>query len=145
MGKALIVYDTRTGETQKIGDIVAEGLRFSGMEAEVANVNDIKNEADLQGYDALVFGSATYHGAMMQKMKTMLFMAEKAGLEGKAGGAFGAFGWSGEAPDRIFDTMKNIFKMDMVSGPLRLKSSSLGGGVQMAQDYGREIAKKLDG
>ncbi len=145
MGKALIVYDTRTGETQKIGDIVAEGLRFSGMEAEVANVNDIKNEADLQGYDALVFGSATYHGAMMQKMKTMLFMAEKAGLEGKAGGAFGAFGWSGEAPERIFDTMKNIFKMDMVSGPLRLKSSSLGGGVQMAQDYGREIAKKLDG
>ena len=145
MGKALIVYDTRTGETQNIGDIVAEGLRFSGMEAEVANVNDIKNEADLQGYDALVFGSATYHGAMMQKMKTMLFMAEKAGLEGKAGGAFGAFGWSGEAPDRIFDTMKNIFKMDMVSGPLRLKSSSLGGGVQMAQDYGREIAKKLDG
>jgi hypothetical protein len=26
---------------------------------------------------------------------------------------------------------------------LRLKASSLGGGVQMAQDYGREIAEKL--
>ena len=76
-------------------------------------------------------------------MQTMLFLAEKAGLEGKIGGAFGAFGWSGEAPDRIFDTMKNIFKMNMVSDPLRLKSSTLGGGLQMAQDYGREIAKKL--
>jgi flavorubredoxin len=82
---------------------------------------------------------------MMQKKKTMLFLAEKAGLEGKAGGAFGAFGWSGEAPDRIFDTMKNIFKMNMVSNSLRLKSSSLGGGVKMAQDYGRDIAKKLAG
>jgi flavorubredoxin len=80
---------------------------------------------------------------MIQGMKTMLFLAEKAGLEGKAGGAFGAFGWSGEAPDRIYDTMKNIFKMNMVGGPLRLKASSLGGGVQMAQDYGREIAEKL--
>jgi hypothetical protein len=39
--------------------------------------------------------------------------------------------------------MKNIFKMDMVSGPLRLKSSTLGGGIQMAQDYGREIGEKL--
>jgi hypothetical protein len=39
--------------------------------------------------------------------------------------------------------MKNIFKMNMVGGPLRLKASSLGGGVQMAQDYGREIAEKL--
>jgi len=43
----------------------------------------------------------------------------------------------------ICDTMKNIFKMDMVSGPLRLKSSTLGGGIQMAQDYGREIGEKL--
>ena len=39
--------------------------------------------------------------------------------------------------------MKNIFKMTMVSIPLRLKSANLGGGLKMAQDYGREIAEKL--
>ena len=143
MAKVLVVCATRTGETLKIGELIAEGIRLSGHEAKVMNVNAIKKETDLQGYDGLVFGSATYHGDMIQGMKTMLFLAEKAGLEGKAGGAFGAFGWSGEAPDRIFDTMKNIFKMDMVGGPLRLKASYLGGGVQMAQDYGREIAEKL--
>jgi flavorubredoxin len=76
-------------------------------------------------------------------MKTMLFLAEKVDLQGKVGGSFGAFGWSGEAPGRIYDTMDNIFKMDMVSGPLNLKSSSLGGGIKMAQDYGREIGKKI--
>jgi len=38
--------------------------------------------------------------------------------------------------------MKNIFKMDMISGPLRLKSASIGGGAQTAQDYGREIGEK---
>jgi flavorubredoxin len=145
MAKVLVVYNTRTGETKKIADLVAEGIRFSGAEANVVNVNDIKKEADLQGYDGYVFGSATYHGDMMQKMKTMLFLAEKAGLEGKVGGAFGAFGWSGEASDRIFDTMKNIFKMNMVGASLRLKSSSLGGGIKMAQDYGREIAERLAG
>ncbi len=143
MLKALIVYATRTGETKRIGELVAEGIRFSGHEASVLKVNDIKKETDFEGYDAVVFGSPTYHGDMMQGMKTLLFLAEKAGLEGRVGGTFGAFGWSGEAPDRIYDTMKNIFKMDMVSGPLRLKSSSLGGGTQMAQDYGREIAEKL--
>jgi len=143
MSKALIVYATRTGETKKIGELIAEGLRFSGVDVTVSDVNTIKKETDFQGYDALVFGSATYHGGMMQGMKTMLFLAEKAALEGKVGGAFGAFGWSGEAPDRIFGTMENIFKMDMVGGPLRLKSSSLGGGIQMAQDYGKEIAKNL--
>jgi flavorubredoxin len=81
---------------------------------------------------------------MMQAMKTMLFLAEKANLEGKAGGAFGAFGWSGEAPDRIYNTMKNIFKMNMVNVPLRLKSAALGGGTQMAQEYGKNIGKKME-
>ena len=143
MSKAIIVYASRTGQTKKIGELIAEGIRLSGNEANVVKANDVNKETDLQGYDAFVFGSATYHGDMMQAMKTLLFLAEKAGLEGKVGGSFGAFGWSGEAPDRIYNTMKNIFNMDMVSGPLRLKSSSLGGGVQMAQSYGREIAKKF--
>lgn len=143
MAKALVVFTTRTGETKTIAELIAEGIRFTGAEAAVENVTSIKKEADLEGYDAYVFGSATYHGQMMQGMKTMLFLAEKANMEGKVGGSFGAFGWSGEAPGRIFDTMTNIFKMDMVGGPLRLKSASLGGGQQMAQDYGKEIGKKL--
>jgi len=143
MAKALIVYATRTGETEKIGNLIAEGIRFSGHEANVVKATEIKKEEDLKGFDAVVFGSPTYHGDMVQGMKTLLFMAEKAVLEGKVGGAFGAFGWSGEAPDRIFDTMKHIFKMNMVSIPLRLKSANLGGGLKMAQDYGREIAEKL--
>ena len=143
MPKVLIVYASRTKETEKIAQLIGEGIRISGIDATVVDVREIKKETDLQGYDALVFGSATYHGEMMDKMKTMLFMAEKAGLEGKVGGAFGAYGWSGEAPGRIFDTMKNIFKMDMVGDALMLKSASLGGGIQMAQSYGKEIVKKL--
>ena len=145
MAKALIVYATRTGETQQIGELIAEGIRFAGHQAEVVDAQKVKSEADLQDYDAYVFGSATYHGEMLKAMKTFLFLAEKANLEGKIGGAFGSFGWSGEANDRIFDTMKHVLKMNMVGDTLRLKSSSLGGGIQMAQDYGREIAKKLEG
>jgi flavorubredoxin len=143
MAKALIVYATRAGETENIAELIAEGVRIGGEEAEVKNITNIKNAADLEGYDAYAFGSATYHGAMMQAMEKMLFLAEKANLEGKIGGAFGAFGWSGEAPDRIYATMKNIFKMDMVRDALRLKSSSLSGGVQMAQGYGGDLAKKM--
>jgi flavorubredoxin len=143
MAKVFVIYATRTGETQKIAELIGEGIRFSGHESDVSSVKDIKSEADLEGYDGYAFGSSTYHGEMLQAMKTFLFLAEKADLEGKVGAAFGAFGWSGEANDRIFETMKHILKMDMVGNTLRLKSSSLGGGMRMAQDYGREIAHKL--
>ncbi len=143
MAKVLVVYSTRTSSTKEIADLVGEGIRFTGNEAVVVDVKDIKSETDLEAYDGYAFGSPTYHGEMLQSMKTMLFLAQKANLTGKVGGAFGAHGWSTEAQDRIYNTMKEVFGMDMTKGPLLLKSASLGGAVQMAHEYGKEIGDKL--
>ena len=38
MAKALVVYATRSGQTQSIADLVAEGIRFTGADAVVMNV-----------------------------------------------------------------------------------------------------------
>ena len=92
MGKVLVVYATRKGSTRNIAELIAEGIRIGGGEVEVKNVTEVKKDEDLAGFDGYVLGSATYHGEMMQGMKTMLFLAEKAGLKGKVGGSFGAFG-----------------------------------------------------
>ena len=143
MAKTLIVYASRTNQTLKIAELIAEGLRMEGHEVTLKNVSAIKSADDLAGYDAYAFGSATYHGEMMSPMKQMLFLAEKAGLEGKCGGAFGAYGWSGEAPERIYNTMKHVLKMNLTGDCLRLKSSLLDGAVQMAHSYGQGMAKKL--
>jgi flavorubredoxin len=145
MPKALIAYSTRTGETKNIGEIIAEGFRFSLIDVTMMDVKDVKKESELAGYDAYVFGSSTYHGEMMNSMKTFLFLAEKGELRGKIGGAFGSFGWSGEAAERIFDTMKNIFGMNMAGSPLMLKSSAVEGGMKLAQAYGKELAAKVLG
>jgi flavorubredoxin len=145
MPKAAVLYATRSGQTQKIADLIAEGIRFTGCEAKVINAPDIKDKDDLTEYDALIIGSPTYHGDMVKSIKNLLFMVSQTETAGKVGGAFGAFGWSGEASDRIYDTMQNVFGMDMVGAPLRLKTASIQGGMQMAQDYGREIGKKLGG
>lgn len=145
MSHVKIVFASHGGETEAIANLIAEGVRISGHQATVVDVDDIKKAGELNDCDALVLGSATYHGQMIKSMKTLLFLAEKACLEGKVGGAFGAFGWSGEAPERIYNTMLNIFKMKMVSGPLALKSSKLEGGIQMAQQYGRDVAATING
>ncbi|NOX34672.1 MAG: nitric oxide synthase [Deltaproteobacteria bacterium] len=143
MSKVLIVYASRTDETKSIAELIAEGVRISGHEAEVKKTSEIKNEDDLKGYDGYAFGSATYHGEMITSMKQILFLAERAELKGKPGGAFGAYGWSGEAPGRIFETMENIYSMKMVSGPLMLKASWIEGGIQAAREYGKSITKRL--
>lgn len=144
MPKAIVIFATRTNQTKEIANLISEGMRMKGVDVTTVNLNDVEKQGlDVSSFDAVVLGAATYHGEMLQTMKTFLFGLEKLSLEGKVGGAFGAFGWSGEAPGRIYDTMRHVYKMDMVSGPLRLRSASLGGGVKMAQDYGREIAEKL--
>lgn len=145
MPKALVAFATRTGQTQDMARYIAEGLKASGVDVNVANAADILKEQDLVGYDGYAFGSATYHGQMMPAMKTVLFLASNLGLEGKTGGSFGAFGWSGEAPDRIYETMRHILKLDMVHGPLRLKSLLSEGAREKAQEYGRTIGKQLVG
>jgi flavorubredoxin len=145
MTRVLIVFATRGGQTRQIAEIIAEGVRLAGGEAVVKAVTDIQSEADLQGFDAYALGSPTYHGDMLQAMKTMLFLAEKAGLAGKVGGSFGAYGWSGEALQRIYDTMQHIFGMNMVGDPLSLKALGLEGGLQMAQSYGRLLVEKAAG
>ena len=144
MGSVLIVYATRSDETKGIADLIAEGIRISGHEADVKRVSEINGEADLMGYDAYLFGSPTYHGEMITSMKQLLFIAERAELEGKPGGSFGSYGWSGEAAGRIFDTMAHIFKMNMVSdGPLMLKAGWVGGGIQAAQNYGKSVCEMI--
>ena len=144
MGKILIVFATRSDETKGIANLIGEGIRMAGHEADVKKINEIKNEEDLNGYDGYVFGSATYHGEMITSMKQLLFIAERAELKGKPGGAFGAYGWSGEAPGRIFDTMANIFGMNMVpAGPLMLKAGWVEGGMKASQEYGKSIAAMI--
>ena len=123
---------------------IAEGIRSAGIEVTLMNISDFDLEkSNPQGYDAIVLGAPTYHGEFTQPMKDILFTLANVNLEGKIGGAFGAYGWSGEAPSRIYGTMKHIFKMDMVSGPLRLKSVSTGTDARIAQNYGMEVAEKL--
>ena len=141
--KALIAYSTRTKNTQKIGELIAEGILSSGSEVDIVPVRKIEKAEDLERYDALVFGSATEGEDIQWGMEKLLELAAKANLKGKVGGAFGAYGWSGEAPEKIYTIMKNTFEMDMVRTFIRLKSEEIEDNKEEARDYGREIARKL--
>jgi len=148
MKKVLVAYFSRTGHTKQMADYIAEGIRIGGCQADLKEINTIKTEKDMQDYDAYVFGCPTYHRDMTEGMKTFLFLAQKAKLEGKVGGAFGSYTHSGDAPKLIFDTMEYVFKMDMTNlGSFNLKEDFIGTkeGLRGCQDYGKAIAEKLPG
>ena len=146
MKKVLIAYASRTGNTGKMADFLAEGVRFAGQNVEVKKISEIENAEELNGYDAYLFGCPTYHKDMTGGMKQFLFLAEKAGLKGADGGAFGSHTHSGESAPMIFDTMEHVFKMKMTNlGPLNLTEATIATqeGLKACQDYGKALAETL--
>lgn len=147
MKKVLICYDSRTGNTEKMANFIAEGVRIGGCEAELVKISRIMTEKDLVGFDGYLFGCPTYHRDMTTTMKTFLFLGQKAGLAGKAGGAFGSYTHSGDAPGFIFDTMEHVFKMQMTSlGSFNLLEHlvTTSEGTRSCQDYGRALSEQLN-
>ena len=142
MKKALIAYESRKGHTEKMANYIAEGARIAGNEVEVKELKDLKSEDDIKGYDAYLFGCPTYHRDMTNSMKTFLFLADKAGLEGKIAGAFGSYTHSGDAPKLILDTMEHVFHMNATSlGSFNLLEDKIetDEGMRACQQYGRAV------
>jgi len=146
MKKVLIAYFSLSGKTEKMAEYIAEGVRFAGCKATSKKISELKNAGDLSGYDGYIFGSPTYHRDMAEPMKTFLFLAKKANLEGKLAGAFGSYTHSGDAPAIIFDTMQYVYKMipfELNSFNLKEAIVETQEGMRSCQDYGRVFSEKL--
>jgi flavodoxin len=146
MSKVLIAYFSLSGNTEKMAQYIAEGVRFSGNQVTVRKLSEIKKAEDLEGYDGYIFGSPTYHRDMAEPMKTFLFLVKKVNLEGKLAGAFGSYTHSGDAPNIILETMQYVFKMEPYDlGSLNMLEANLDTteGMRACQDYGKVFAEKL--
>ena len=142
MKKVLIAWESRKGHTEKMANYIAEGARITGNEVKVKELKDLKSEDDIKGYDAYLFGCPTYHRDMTNSMKTFLFLADKAGLEGKIAGAFGSYTHSGDAPKLILDTMEHVFHMNATSlGSFNLLEDKVetDEGMRACQQYGTAV------
>jgi flavodoxin I len=142
MAKVLILYDSQTGNTEKMAAAVAEGARS------VPNVEvEIKYYArpeELAQADALIFGSPTYYHDMTLPIKQMLEEAAKTKvqLKGKVGAAFGSYGWSGEAPEFILEILKNRFSMQIVGEKVMVLYKPNQDKLEACRKLGKLVAEK---
>lgn len=80
MAKALVIYDSVTGNTEKMAKAIGDGLRESGLDVGVKRVDDTSLN-DLVDADAIVMGSPTYFSTMTAKMKAFVDKSTVAKLQ----------------------------------------------------------------
>ena len=115
MAKILIVYDSKTGNTEKMALAVAEGVRETkGARVKVKKVDSAKLE-DLLEADGIVVGSPTYYGQMSGKVKTLIDESVKIHkkLAGKVGAAFTSSGGTASGAET---TLLSIVQAMLVHG-----------------------------
>ncbi|MEM2905643.1 MAG: flavodoxin domain-containing protein [Candidatus Bathyarchaeia archaeon] len=72
MSRVLVIYDSRTGRTEKLAEAVAEGARqVPGIAVELkrADAVTVQEVVDAEGY---AFGSPSHYSIMSGKMLTLL-------------------------------------------------------------------------
>ena len=143
MAKILVLYYSRTGNTEKMAKAVVEGAKSVGnMEVELSYHVDAE---DLSSFDAVLLGAPTYHHDMPIDMKNLFEEAAVKGisLKGKVGAAFGSYGWSGEAPKLLLEIMKNKFEMQVTEPPLLAKYVPDENMLNMCRDLGKRVSETL--
>ncbi len=90
MARILVFYYTRTGNTEKMAQLIAEGMKLvPGASVDLAQVPGLPVEKWLE-YDALVAGVPVYYGMVPAAVKQLFDESVEfhGQLKGKLGGAF---------------------------------------------------------
>jgi flavodoxin I len=142
MRKVLVIYYSRSGNTEKMAKAVAEGAK-SNQNIAVDLSYHIEPE-ELANYDAILVGTPTFHNQMPIDFKNLFEEAstKKIDLKNKIGSAFGSYGWSGEATQAVIEILKK-FEMQVIEPPIRAKYNPDQKTLDACIDLGKKVANQL--
>ncbi len=143
MKRILVLYYSRTGNTEKMANAVAEGARIN--DDVIVELNYHAEVAEIMSFDAIIVGAPTYHHEMPIDFKNLFeeIAVQSISLKGKTGAAFGSYGWSGEAPRLILEIMKNKFEMQVTEPPLISKYDPDERMLKDCKELGKRISESL--
>jgi len=102
--KALIVYDSMWGSTEKMAYKLLEGIEESGINVNIRNLNNCHISdiiTDVLTSKLICLGSPTLNNGMMPKMGEFLTYLKGLRPKNRIAFVFGSYGWGGQAVSDI--------------------------------------------
>lgn len=124
MKKVLVAYYSRSGNTEKMAKMLAEGLSKKGISVDLMTVDKV-NIDSLPQYDGYIIGSPNYFGTMAAEVKKFIDESVKyyRKIEGKLVAAFTSTGMIGGGGETV---CLDILKAFLIHGCLCLGFTKLG-------------------
>lgn len=121
MSDVLIIYYSRSGNTEKMAELIARGITEEGVNVDIKSVKNVEVR-DLLDYKAIIVGSPTYYG--MPSAEIVTLFDESVGLHGRLEGKIGAaFASSGNIGGGNETTCMSIVQMMLVHGMIVVGSA----------------------
>jgi len=140
--KILVLYYSRTGNTEKMAQAIAKGAQIN-QNIQVDVTFHIEPQ-ELSTFDAIVVGTPTYNHELPIDFKKLFEKVTALGirLKGKVGSPFGSYGWSGEAPKAVLEIMKK-FEREFIEPPLLANYVPDQKMLEVCRDLGKRISENL--
>lgn len=146
--RVFIPYVSAYGNTGKVAEKIAEGIKMASEEIEV-EIMDIELvdieiiEEKVYKSCAFIIGSPTINQNTLLPIYRLFALISPVRNRGKLAGAFGSYGWSGEAVKIVQDNLKNLKLRIFDEEGLKVNFVPYGRTDARAIEYGLEFGKQL--
>lgn len=143
MPTLLIVYNTRTGNTELMARAVEQGVKaVQGVDVVLSYHI---NPSQLEAADAVIVGVPTYNHRPSLDIQNLLekAVANNITLKGKTAAAFGSYGWSGEGPKQVLEILQKELEMNVSETPIMSNYKPDEEILRKCREMGKRIAQTL--
>jgi len=134
-----IVYWSGTGNTEKMAELIKEGIVEAGKNAETVVVSDV-NIDDLLKEDVLVLGCSAMGDEVLEEAEFDPFIEElSTKVSGKKVALFGSYGWGDGKWMRDFEERMISYGCTIIDEPLIFQNEP-DGNEDECKSFGKKIA-----
>lgn len=143
--KAVIVYDTMWGSTEKMASYIADGLREGGTVVKQLSMHsnhrsDVATE--LLDASALIIGSPVLNSNIFPSMADVLCYLKGLRKKGLIGASFGSYGWNGAPVDELTKMLEGM-NVEVVSPAIKSPFVPNDKIKQQCRDLGFLVSQKI--
>jgi flavorubredoxin len=144
MPKALVIYHTQTGNTEKLALAVKEGMESSGIEVILKKASEASLE-DLLVSSGYCFGTPDYFSYMAGALKDFFdrtYYPSESKITNRPYVCFVSHGGDGKAVASL-EKMAERFKLKKITEPLLVEGRPKKEDLEKAKELGKKLAKRI--